>query len=194
MATLETQYKNYKSSNPTSTFTFEEWKDWFGLQLKMAWEEMEWESLNKNPKLMDMDINNKYVARLRKEWEQHGKIIIGVDYDDTISPWKWTKEELLDTVKVIKEAQAVGAYVVIFTACSKERYSEISAYATSLGIRVDAINQNPIDIPYGNENKIYANIFLDDRAGLEEAKEILSTCIYLQRSYNRSQIHLDEIG
>ena len=38
MATLETQYKNYKSSNPTSTFTFEEWKDWHGLKLKMAWE------------------------------------------------------------------------------------------------------------------------------------------------------------
>jgi hypothetical protein len=192
MATLETQYKNYKSSNPTSTFTFEEWKDWHGLKLKMAWEEMERRKILKNPKMID--INNKYVVRLRKEWEQHGKIIIGVDYDDTISPWKWTKEELLDTVKVIKEAQSVGAYVVIFTACSKERYPEISAYTTSLGIRVDAINQNPIDIPYGNENKIYANIFLDDRAGLEEAKDILSTCIYLQRSYNRSQIHLDDIG
>jgi len=192
MATLETQYKNYKSSNPTSTFTFEEWKDWHGLKLKMAWEEMERRKILKNPKMID--INNKYVVRLRKEWEQHGKIIIGVDYDDTTSPWKWTKEELLDTVKVINEAQSVGAYVVIFTACSKERYPEISAYTTSLGIRVDAINQNPIDIPYGNENKIYANIFLDDRAGLEEAKDILSTCIYLQRSYNRSQIHLDDIG
>jgi hypothetical protein len=67
-------------------------------------------------------------------------------------------------------------------------------YAKSVGIRVDSINRNPIDIPYGNNSKIYANIFLDDRAGLEEAKEILRTCIYLQRSYVRSQVQLDDIG
>jgi hypothetical protein len=141
-----------------------------------------------------MDINNKYVVRLRKEWEQHGKIIIGVDYDDTISPWKWPAAELRDTIEVIKAAQHTGAYVVIFTACASDRYEEIQTYTTLLGIRVDAINQNPIEMPYGNNTKIYANIFLDDRAGLEEAKEILKTCIYLQRSYNRSQIHLDDIG
>jgi hypothetical protein len=143
---------------------------------------------------MDITYTNKYVVRLRNEWEQHGKIIIGVDYDDTISPWKWTKEELQDTVNVIKEAQLVGAYVVIFTACSKDRYAEITDYVKSLGIRIDAINQNPINIPYGNESKIYANIFLDDRGGLEEAKEILRTCIYLQRSFKRSEITLDDIG
>lgn len=141
-----------------------------------------------------MELTNKYVDRLRKEWEQYGKIIIAVDFDDTISPWKWSKEELQDTINVIKEAQSVGAYVAIFTACSPDRYKEISEYASSLGIRVDSINQNPIEVPYGNNNKIYANIFLDDRAGLEEAKDILKTCIYLQRSYARSLIHLDEIG
>lgn len=141
-----------------------------------------------------MDINNKYVVRLRKEWEQYGKIILGVDYDDTISPWKWTKEELQDTINLIKEAQLCGAYVAMFTSCSEERYEDIRKYAHSVGIRVDSINQNPIAVPYGNTSKIYANIFLDDRAGLEEAKEILRTCIYLQRSYVRSQVQLDEIG
>jgi hypothetical protein len=34
MATLETQYKNYKLDNPDSTFTFEEWKQWLGENLK----------------------------------------------------------------------------------------------------------------------------------------------------------------
>jgi hypothetical protein len=141
-----------------------------------------------------MDINNKYVVRLRREWEQYGKIIIGVGYDDTISPWKWTKEELQDTIIVIKLAQLCGDYVEIFTSSSEDRYEENRKYVNSIGIRVDSININPIDIPYGNTTKIYANIYLDDRAGLEEAKEILRTCIYLQRSYVRSQIQLDEIG
>jgi len=34
MATLETQYKNFKINNPTSTFTFEEWKEDFGKKLE----------------------------------------------------------------------------------------------------------------------------------------------------------------
>lgn len=186
MSTLETQYKNYLQRNLDSTFTFEEWKEWLGKTLVT--------SLTNANKTTTVDINNKYVIRLRKEWEQHGKIIIAVDYDDTISPWKWSQSELQDTINVIKEAQLVGAYVAIFTACSSERYDEIYQYAKSVGIRVDSINQNPINIPYGNSSKIYANIFLDDRAGLEEAKDILRTCIYLQRSYKRSQVHLDDIG
>ena len=36
---------------------------------------------------------------------------------------------------------------------------------------VDTINQNPLSLPYdSNDNKIYANIFLDDKAGLENKK------------------------
>jgi len=186
MATLETQYKNYLRDNTDSKFTFDEWKTWWGESISAALDNMQTKP--------NMDINNKYVVRLRKEWEQHGKIIIAVDYDDTISPWKWTKAELQNTIDLIKEAQLVGAYVAIFTACSSERYDEILQYCKSVGIRVDSINQNPIEIPYGNNSKIYANIFLDDRGGLEEAKEILRTCIYLQRSFKRSEINLDDIG
>ena len=33
MATLETQYKNFKIQNPNSTFTFEEWQQWFSSKL-----------------------------------------------------------------------------------------------------------------------------------------------------------------
>jgi len=36
----------------------------------------------------------KHVERLALEWARHGKIIIAVDFDDTISPWKFR-----DTVK-----------------------------------------------------------------------------------------------
>ena len=41
MATLETQYKNFLSENPDSTFTFEEWKRWHGENLARALKELE---------------------------------------------------------------------------------------------------------------------------------------------------------
>jgi len=34
-----------------------------------------------------------YVDRLLEEWKLHGKIIISVDYDDTLSHWKLGNEE-----------------------------------------------------------------------------------------------------
>lgn len=40
MATLETQYKNFKINNPDSTFTFEEWKEDFGKKLEKGFKEL----------------------------------------------------------------------------------------------------------------------------------------------------------
>jgi hypothetical protein len=41
MATLETQYKNFKINNPTSTFTFEEWKEDFGKKFEKKFEKIQ---------------------------------------------------------------------------------------------------------------------------------------------------------
>jgi len=137
---------------------------------------------------------DKYTRRLVNEWNQHGKIVIAVDYDDTISPWRWSKEDLQDTINLVKECAIIGAYIVIFTSCSPDRYEEITRYCRKNDIPIDAINQNPLQLPYGNDNKIYANIFLDDRAGLEGAKKMLRTALYLQRAQKFANTHYDEIG
>jgi len=41
MATLETQYKNYMKIHPESKFTFEEWKEAWGKELKEALTELQ---------------------------------------------------------------------------------------------------------------------------------------------------------
>lgn len=119
-----------------------------------------------------------YLDRLEAEWRQHGKIIIGVDYDDTISPWKLRGFDPTRTLEVLKVAQQTGAYIVIFTACHEDRYPEILSYCEERGLTVDSINKNPIDLPFGNNAKIYANVFIDDRAGLNEALNILEFATY----------------
>ena len=124
---------------------------------------------------------SKYIERLYTEWKQHGKIIIAVDYDDTISPWRMHREEdilALRIVEDLKMAKHAGAFIVCFTACNEDRYDEIKNRFKFLGIELDTINHNPVDLPYGNQNKIYANLFLDDRAGLNEALEILEAAMY----------------
>ncbi len=134
---------------------------------------------------------NKYTERLYLEWTKHGKIIVASDFDDTISPWGHKSEEDLkqmdDIISLLKKAKETGAYIVIWSACTKDRFPEITEYCKSKGLEIDAINQNPIDLPYGKDKKIYANIYLDDRAGLSEALKILSDAMYLMRSHQQLQ-------
>ena len=130
---------------------------------------------------MDIQI---YIDRLLREWKEYGKIIIACDYDDTLRNWSLDDDETrARVIELLKIAKATGAYIVIFTACSPDRYDEIKDFCKEKGIQIDSINQNPIDLPYGNEKKVYANIFLDDRAGLPQALEILETAMYKYRSH-----------
>jgi hypothetical protein len=124
-----------------------------------------------------------YLDRLVREWEQHGKIIIACDFDDTIRHWGsegFNPKRVLEVLKVAKET---GAYIVIFTASDPERYTEIEHYCQDLGLEIDTINKNPINLPYGNSGKVYANIFIDDRAGLNEALNILEFATYKIRGH-----------
>ena len=105
-----------------------------------------------------------YLERLENEWTTHGKIIIACDFDDTISPWRMHNADFKRVIDVLKAAKQTGAYIVIFTACNAERYDEIRKYCSDAGLEIDTINQNPIELPYGNSGKVYANIFIDDRA------------------------------
>lgn len=125
----------------------------------------------------------KYVKRLVEEWMQHGKIIIALDFDDTISPWKINSQLDCDAlIRKVIDARLVGAYVVVFTACAEDRHPHISEYCAAKGLIIDGINRNPIELPYGNQNKIYANIFLDDRGGLDESVNIMQEAMYLVRA------------
>ena len=127
---------------------------------------------------------NKYVRRLLEEWEQHGKVIIGVDFDDTISIWKagFNEEDIKRTIKLLQDAYITGAYIAVFTACNTDRYEDIQKYCEEMQIPISCINKTPLDLPYGKTGKIYANIFLDDRAGLNEALDILEAAMYHYRS------------
>jgi hypothetical protein len=143
-----------------------------------------------------MEISNKYINRLFEEWKQYGKIIIAVDFDDTISPWKLEGFSPEPVIAAIREAQITGAYVMIHTSCSSDRFGEITEFCSSKRIEVNAINTNPIPIPFGNTtgSKPYANIYLDDRAGLTEALEILKAAMYRYRGWKLENEFLPDVG
>lgn len=143
----------------------------------------------------DKSSGDMYVDRLVKEWKQHGKIIISIDFDSTISPYHTidNQPDIDAAINLIKRVQG-SAYNVIFTACHPDRFDEITYYCDKQGIRVDSINKNPISLPYGTSGKIYYNVNLCDRSGLKEAMNILETAYYIYRGWKQSEKPLTEIG
>jgi hydroxymethylpyrimidine pyrophosphatase-like HAD family hydrolase len=131
---------------------------------------------------------NKYSERLLEEWKQHGKIIISVDYDDTLYPWRkdFNGDDIERTIKLVQQAYNTGAYIVIFTASDPDRYEEIQNHCESIKLPINAINKNAIPLPYGNNGKIYYNINLCDRSGLTEALNILEEAMYAYRGHQQS--------
>lgn len=124
-----------------------------------------------------------YVTKLYKDWIRHGKIIICVDYDQTILPYQSFEKELCQmVVDTIKEAQAIGATVILFTCRDGEMLEKAKEYCKSINLHFDQIN--PID-PFlpGYSQKPYCNVMLDDKAGLLSALYILQNAITMYKSY-----------
>jgi len=135
-----------------------------------------------------------YSNRLTAEWIKYGKIIIAVDYDDTLYPWDAFNNgrDRARTIKLVKRAQRLGCYVVIFTSSEKERYNEIIKYCTNIGINIDTINKNPIELPYGNTGKIFYNINLCDKSGLRSSINILKRAIFNYKEFKKRQTLTNE--
>lgn len=130
------------------------------------------------------------LERLVNEWVEHDKIVLAVDYDDTIFHWRHRSvDQCNKTLALVKWAQTIGAYIMIHTSSDEDRYDEISDYCKSKGLNIDSINKNPIDLPYGTQGKPYYNWQLCDRSGLKYAEEVLEEAckqvITIKRTNNK---------
>lgn len=127
-------------------------------------------------------ITSNIVKRLHKEYKKHPKLVVAVDFDDTLYDFHKLGDLHERAINVVKQCAALGFYVVLWTASAPERFNFMKKYMKDNGIHVDAINENPIKLPFGNNGKIYYNILLDDRAGLGQALDALE--IFLDNIWN----------
>lgn len=120
---------------------------------------------------------NWQLQRLVDEWIANERIIIGVDFDDTLKAFRLldmtSHNRMMDTHTLLRNCIRVGARIVIHTAADPARYPLMLEYCESKGIAIEAINENLPGLKYGHGGKPYANIYLDDRAGIEEALSTL---------------------
>lgn len=114
--------------------------------------------------------------RLYAEYTKHGNLIIGVDFDDTIYDCHANGYVFPATIDVLKEAQALGCKLCVWTANADKAL--VHSVWADLGLTINYYNESPIKF-HDDQVKPYFNLLLDDRAGLGDALYSLITVIVL---------------
>ena len=127
----------------------------------------------------------KVEERLLNEWRQHNNLIIAYDFDYTVYPYTNTGHTYFQVIELLRRCKKVGATFIVSTAASPSRYQSISEYLTANDIPFDYINENTPLTPFAGR-KVYANILLDDRAGLSSAyRNLLNVVQIMEQDIER---------
>jgi hypothetical protein len=135
-------------------------------------------------------MDNILLNQLIKAHKQHGKIIVGVDFDDTVFPFNKDEGNVKRCARVVELLKNNRDVITIclFSVADKQSLVYKEHIMDLYGIKPDYINESPI-VKWGVCNKPYFNIQLDDKAGLNEALETISYFFqYVDNQYNKLKI------
>ncbi len=97
--------------------------------------------------------------------------IIAVDFDGTLceSAWPEIGQARSSVIAYVLDQQAAGAKLILWTNRVGERLDEAVKWCAAHGLIFDAVNENLPEIVEafgGDTRKVFANVYLDDRAML----------------------------
>jgi hypothetical protein len=118
--------------------------------------------------------------RLLEEYKTYGNLIIAFDFDNTVFDYKGLGDDYSDIIQLLKTCKDKNMTLVLFTVCTNpnELQKKID-YLYECGIKPDYINTSPI---FEGSTKPYYNLLLDDRAGLEEAVQLLQFILQYEQN------------
>lgn len=119
--------------------------------------------------------NDGSISRLVKEYETHGKLVVGFDFDNTIFDAHNNGGNHSSIIKLLQECKKLGFILCLYTAELREDWLKWKVdYCKHFGIEPDYVNESPL-LP--GIKKPFFNILLDDRAGLESAYQTLKQVV-----------------
>jgi hydroxymethylpyrimidine pyrophosphatase-like HAD family hydrolase len=91
--------------------------------------------------------------------------IIGLDFDGTCASHAYPKvgKALPESIKYIKQFIEKGAKIILYTIRDDKELQDAIDFLDSHEITPWAINENPDQKKWNNSQKIYADLYIDDR-------------------------------
>ncbi len=124
---------------------------------------------------MDFYLNSENsFNRLLDEYNKYGTLVIAFDFDDTVYDFHKKGRIYNDVIKLLQELKALSCYLICWT--GNEDLEFVTAYLEHHKIPFDSLNENP---PFRKSvsRKVYANAYLDDRAGLKQVFDELNNLL-----------------
>lgn len=118
--------------------------------------------------------------RLIEEYKNYGSLVVAFDFDDTVYDFHKKGRIYNDVIVLLKKLKTINCYLICWT--GQEDLEFVSNYLKANEIPFDSINENP---PFHKlkSKKVYANVYLDDRAGLYQVyNELLKIVEYADRN------------
>lgn len=108
---------------------------------------------------------NSAYERLWAEYNKYNSLIVAVDVDDTIFDFHNTGESYEMVRQLVRDLHEIGCYIIMWTGNQDTVF--IQSFLEENNIPYHSINE---DAPYGvrGNRKLYANVYVDDRASLRE--------------------------
>lgn len=92
--------------------------------------------------------------------------IIAVDFDDTLVTNNFPSigEVKQDVVDWVREQKERGATIILFTTRQNKKLEEAREFCENNNIPIDYYNENPEWLPFETSGKVFADLYIDDRA------------------------------
>lgn len=125
---------------------------------------------------------DRSVDRLLEQYRLHKTLIVATDYDDTIYDYHKKGFSYPKVIELLLQCQSLNFTLVMLTTVEDEsKLKDNVEYCAKLGLRIKYVNEGPI-MP--KAKKPFFNIYLDDKAGLGQAYDILNQTVQLIRRTN----------
>lgn len=163
---MEDTYRNHGWGAPRPSLRYEEYR-------RM--------SANKG---VVQDLYTNYYAchdRLMHVLEKFGKLIVALDYDDTINDFRHDGNYYDGMISVLKQLHD-HIRIVVWTNSPESRFPEIEERMKNIGLDFEGINADLVPGMVGR--KIYANLYVDDHGGLpSEYRMLCNLCDDIDRYF-----------
>jgi hydroxymethylpyrimidine pyrophosphatase-like HAD family hydrolase len=131
---------------------------------------------------MDFYLNSgNSSVRLLDEYNKYGTLVVAFDFDDTVYDFHNKGRMYTDVITLLQNLKSINCYLICWTGNTNDVF--VKSYLDENHIPFDAINENP---PFykSPSRKVYANAYLDDRAGLRQVYDELNNIVLTIKTRN----------